>query len=92
MFKDALGHVIRAERTKKGYTLRQVATTSCMSLGYLCEIEKGKKEASSQIIERIAQSLDIKTSDLVHLTANLMSNFEQHRLDIDKAELELANV
>lgn len=92
MFKDALGHVIRAERIRKGYTLRHVATKAYMSVGYLSDIEHCNKEASSQIIERIAESLDIKPSDLVHLTANIMSNFEQHRIDIDNAELELANV
>jgi transcriptional regulator with XRE-family HTH domain len=62
---DAVGDTIRALRQEKNMTLRHLATKSHVALGYLSEVERGHKDASSQILESIASGLDLTTVELV---------------------------
>jgi transcriptional regulator with XRE-family HTH domain len=59
LVRDIQGDVIRDYRMSKGATLRQVATRAGVSLGYLCEVEQGKKEASSEILASITSALEL---------------------------------
>lgn len=52
-----LGHVIRQERKLKGYRLRDLSARAKVALGYLSEIERGDKEASSTVVAAIAEAL-----------------------------------
>jgi transcriptional regulator with XRE-family HTH domain len=71
-FRQALGSIIRDERTGNGRTLREVSAQSLIALGYLSEIERGKKEVSSDILHGICEALDISLSDLLRRTADLL--------------------
>jgi hypothetical protein len=62
---NAIGDTIRILRTDKSLTLRQVSDKSSVSLGHLSEIEKGKKNASNEVLEAIAFGLDITTTRLM---------------------------
>jgi transcriptional regulator with XRE-family HTH domain len=64
-FNEALGEVIREERHAQGLTMRSVADNGPIALGYLSEIERGQKDASSQVIDRIADGLGKKPYELV---------------------------
>jgi transcriptional regulator with XRE-family HTH domain len=64
-FNEALGDVIREERLAQGLTMRSVADNGPIALGYLSEIERGQKDASSQVIDRIADGLGKKPYELV---------------------------
>lgn len=57
-----LGEVLRGVRTAKGLTLRQLSAAAAVSLGYLSEIERGEKEASSEMLAAIAAALDVPLS------------------------------
>ena len=48
-----------------GMTLREVSMASMVSLGYLSEIERGHKEASSEVLFSIARALDVSLSELM---------------------------
>ncbi len=61
----AIGKTLRAERTERGLTLREVAEGAHVSVSYLAEIERGEKDPSSRVLESIAAGLDIETNVLL---------------------------
>ena len=64
-------------RPQKGATLRHIASRANVALGYLSEVERGQKEASSEILASIAYALDMTLSDILHEVADRLSVFEQ---------------
>jgi transcriptional regulator with XRE-family HTH domain len=62
---SAIGDTLRAERTEKGLTLKQVAEGAHVSVSYLAEIERGEKDPSSRVLESIARGLDIELNELL---------------------------
>jgi transcriptional regulator with XRE-family HTH domain len=75
-FREALGEVLREQRIAQGKTLRQISATACVALGYLSEIERGQKEASSVILSALAKGLDVPAHDLVFKTALRMAGLD----------------
>lgn len=65
LFRDALGEVIRERRKALGYPMRKVTEQGIIAIGYLSEIERGHKEASSEILEGVAKGLHTDVSTLV---------------------------
>ena len=59
LVRQEIGDVLRDFRLQKGHTLRQVAGRASVALGYLSEVERGQKEASSEILAAVAEALDI---------------------------------
>jgi transcriptional regulator with XRE-family HTH domain len=57
--REVLGESLRARRIVQGRTLRDVSHDARISLGYLSEIERGQKEASSELLAAIVGALDI---------------------------------
>lgn len=62
LFRRTLGEVLRAARMERGLTLREVSAEALVSLGYISEIERGQKEASSELLASICAALDIPLS------------------------------
>ena len=62
-----------------GMTLREVSMASMVSLGYLSEIERGHKEASSEVVFSIAQALDVTLSDLMITISTKLAALESAR-------------
>jgi transcriptional regulator with XRE-family HTH domain len=65
LLKDYIGKALLNERTKQARTLRDVSEQSLVALGYLSEIERGRKEVSSGILNHICNSLNITLPDLM---------------------------
>ncbi len=59
LVRQEIGEVLRDFRQQKGRTLRQVASRASVALGYLSEVERGQKEASSEILASVAEALDV---------------------------------
>lgn len=57
LLRQEVGDVLRDFRLQKGRTLRQVAGDASVALGYLSEVERGQKEASSEILAAVADAL-----------------------------------
>lgn len=89
-FRQALGEVIRETRHELGLNLRDVAQRGSMALGYLSEVERGHKEASSEILECIALGLDVPLSKLIEKTAIKIRMGEP--IDISDFQLDLAEL
>src|ERR1700712_2444385 len=62
LVRQELGDVLRDFRLQKGRTLRQVASKASVALGYLSEVERGQKEASSEILASVADALETPIS------------------------------
>lgn len=62
LVRQELGDVLRDFRQQRGRTLRQVASRASVALGYLSEVERGQKEASSEILASVAEALDVPVS------------------------------
>ena len=62
LVRQEIGDVLRDFRLQKGRTLRQVASKASVALGYLSEVERGQKEASSEILASVADALDVPIS------------------------------
>lgn len=62
LLRREIGDVLRVIRQQQGRTLREVSTAARVSLGYLSEIERGQKEASSELLASICAALDVPMS------------------------------
>lgn len=62
LFRRILGDVLRAERLDRGLTLRQVSAAARVSPGYISEIERGTKEASSELLASLCGALELPLS------------------------------
>jgi XRE family transcriptional regulator, stress-response regulator len=65
IFRRLLGEVLRARRMRQGRTLREVSADARVSLGYISEIERGQKEASSELLASICAALDVPLSEVL---------------------------
>jgi transcriptional regulator with XRE-family HTH domain len=65
LLREAIGGSLRRARTDKRRTLRDVAGRARVSLGYLSEVERGRKEASSELLAAICDALEFPLSDLL---------------------------
>lgn len=70
LMREALGETLREIRTSQGRTLREVSVAARVSLGYLSEVERGQKEASSELILSICQALEISQAEVLHKVAD----------------------
>ncbi len=62
LFRQELGDVLRGARRAQGRTLREVSSDARVSLGYLSEIERGQKEASSELLISVTEALGLPLS------------------------------
>ncbi|MCB4208098.1 helix-turn-helix transcriptional regulator [Arthrobacter sp. UM1] len=70
VLRHEIGEVLREARQRQGRTLREVSHDARVSLGYLSEVERGQKEASSELLASIAEALDVPMSSLLHDVAD----------------------
>lgn len=65
LFRRQLGDVLRGERMRRGMTLRELSSEARISLGYISEIERGQKEASSELLASLCDALDVPLSSVL---------------------------
>jgi transcriptional regulator with XRE-family HTH domain len=65
LLRRVLGDALRARRQAQHRTLREVSGAANVSLGYLSEIERGQKEASSELLSAICDALGAQLSELM---------------------------
>jgi transcriptional regulator with XRE-family HTH domain len=74
--REAVGDALRRRRLDQGRTLREVAEAAGVSLTYLSEIERGRKEASSEVLEAVCAALDLALADLFFEVAETLAAAE----------------
>jgi len=74
--RDCIGAALRRHRLAQTRTLREVAEAAGVSLTYLSEVERGRKEASSEVLEAVCAALDLVLSDLLFEVAEALASVE----------------
>lgn len=65
LLRRELGDVLRERRQRQHRTLREVSASASVSLGYLSEVERGEKEASSELLGSICGALGLPLSEVL---------------------------
>ena len=77
LVRHLLGGVLRRQRMRQGRTLRQVSADARVSLGYISEVERGQKEASSELLAAICTALDVPLSTVLHEVSEELATAEK---------------
>ena len=84
LLREALGATLRGFREDAHLTLRQLAVQANVSPGYLSELERGRKEVSSELLASVCEALGVRVSQTIIEAASMMA------LDAAAAELTAA--
>jgi transcriptional regulator with XRE-family HTH domain len=79
LLRRVIGDALRARRQGQRRTLREVSTAANVSLGYLSEIERGQKEASSELLAAICHALGAQLSVLLRDASETLAMAEELR-------------
>ena len=79
LLRRVIGDALRARRQAQHRTLREVSTAANVSLGYLSEIERGQKEASSELLAAICDALGAALSDVLREVSDNLALAEEMR-------------
>lgn len=87
LVRHEIGDVLRDLRLQQGKTLRQVASRASVALGYLSEVERGQKEASSEILASVADALGTPISSIIREVGDRLAVVEGVGLSAPAIEL-----
>ena len=76
LLRELIGESLREERVAQGKTLREVSKAAQVSLGYLSEVERGQKEASSELLAAMCSALDLPLSVVLNLVSEKLALVE----------------
>ena len=82
LLREAVGHTLRHARTSQSRTLRDVAREARVSLGYLSEVERGQKEASSELLNAICEALGLTLSSVMSGVTHELASRESAKLSV----------
>ena len=93
LFRRQLGDVLRSERMRRGMTLRELSSEARISLGYISEIERGQKEASSELLASLCEALDLPLSEVLREVSDSIALEEARQaLEREVTSVEVPNV
>ncbi|WP_255472585.1 helix-turn-helix domain-containing protein [Quadrisphaera setariae] len=76
LLRREIGDVLRSARQQQGRTLREVSGAARVSLGYLSEVERGQKEASSELLSSICDALAVPMSTVLRAVSDRVAAAE----------------
>jgi transcriptional regulator with XRE-family HTH domain len=77
LLRQEIGDVLREQRQQQSRTLREVSAKARVSLGYLSEVERGQKEASSELLASICGALDLPLSRVLSQVSERVADAER---------------
>lgn len=80
LLRRLIGDVLRRHRQRQGRTLREVSAAAQVSLGYLSEVERGVKEASSELLGSICTALGVSLSEVLREVSDDLALLERPAL------------
>ena len=84
LWRHLVGDALRRERLAQDRTLKDVAEAARISMPYLSELERGRKEASSEVLAAAAHALGLGLSDLLSLTQDELARYPRSRVGRDR--------
>ena len=82
VLRTLIGESLRATRQEQDRTLREVSGLARVSLGYLSEVERGEKEASSELLASICRALGVRLSDVLRDVSDTLARVEPEPLPV----------
>jgi transcriptional regulator with XRE-family HTH domain len=79
LLRRMLGDVLRRHRLRQSRTLRDVSVAAGVSLGYLSEVERGRKEASSELLAAICGALDVSLAEVLREVSDDLARDDRRR-------------
>lgn len=76
VLRTLLGDALRTTRQRQQRTLREVSSQARVSLGYLSEVERGQKEASSELLASICAALGVRLSEVLREVSDVLAVVE----------------
>ncbi|MGZ4520131.1 MAG: helix-turn-helix domain-containing protein [Mycobacteriaceae bacterium] len=80
LLREAIGDSLRRARTSQSRTLREVSGSARVSLGYLSEVERGRKEASSELLAAICDALEVPLSQVFGDVSDALASGEREQV------------
>ncbi|MDV7352351.1 helix-turn-helix domain-containing protein [Rhodococcus sp. NPDC019627] len=90
LLREAIGDSLRRTRVSQSRTLREVSNSARVSLGYLSEVERGRKEASSELLAAICDALEVPLSDVLVDVSESLSDRSSAERTADGASAEVS--
>jgi transcriptional regulator with XRE-family HTH domain len=90
LLREVIGDVLRRARTAQGRTLREVSDSARVSLGYLSEVERGRKEASSELLTAICGALDVPLSEVLTDAGRQLARQERTQVGASAANIDVS--
>ncbi len=87
LLRQLIGAALRRARLGQGRTLREVADAARVSMPYLSEVERGRKEASSEVLAAICRALGLRLSDLLDEVRHDLALVEPQRATATPASM-----
>jgi transcriptional regulator with XRE-family HTH domain len=84
LLRQMLGDALRHARLRQQRTLREVSAAARVSLGYLSEVERGQKEASSELLSSICDALDVRLADVLREVSDSLDLAELSRGPVER--------
>jgi transcriptional regulator with XRE-family HTH domain len=91
LLRQSLGAVLRAERMRRGMTLRELSARARISLGYISEVERGQKEASSELLAALCDALELPLSTVLRSVSDEVA-LEEIRLGLGEPAVPTGDV
>ena len=85
LLRQLLGDALRHARLRQQRTLREVSAAARVSLGYLSEVERGQKEASSELLSSICDALDVRLADVLREVSDAFDLAELTRVPVERS-------
>ena len=90
LLRWVIGECLRQARRRQGRTLRDVAEAAGVSTGHLSEVERGRKEPSSEVLAAICRALGLELVDLLVAAQLELARWRTPRLDAGRGDVVLA--
>ncbi|OCI32712.1 helix-turn-helix domain-containing protein [Oerskovia enterophila] len=87
LLRHVVGGILRAERTEQARTLLDVALAAQVSTAYLSEVERGRKEASSEVLAAICRALGLRVVDLLARSQDEFDAEANRRAGVERRSL-----
>jgi transcriptional regulator with XRE-family HTH domain len=85
LLRHEIGDVLREQRRQQSRTLREVSARARVSLGYLSEVERGQKEASSELLASICGALEVPLSKVMSQVSERVADAERTEASAGRA-------
>ena len=73
LLREALGATMKEFRSQSGFTLRELAKMANISPGYLSELERGRKEVSSELLASVCHAMGVSVASVILEAADMMA-------------------